>query len=101
MTKEQQAVAFMQSLRGEWIVGQALTIAARALTDPSKPIQELEPSNAKDMLYLRDALFPMYSDIQTTLLQAEVAAQRRRDQDAAGDKQDEADFLRESQGEGR
>lgn len=97
----EQAVDFLQSLRGKWIVGQALTIAARVLTDPAKPVEQREPSNAKDMLYLRDALFPLWSDIQKHLLEAEVAAQRRRDQDEAGDKQDEADFLRESQGEGR
>ena len=97
----EEAVAFLHSLRGSWIVGQALTIAARQLTDLYKPVEQREPSNAKDMLYLRDALFPMWSSVQTTLLQAEVAAQRKRDQDEAGDKQDEADNRRESEGEGR
>jgi len=99
--KTEKAVEFLGSLRGNWIVGQALTIAARELTDLYKPIEQREPSNAKDMLYLRDALFPMWASVQASLLQTEVVAQRKRDQDEAGDKQDEADNRRESEGEGR
>ena len=71
------------------------------LTAPTTLPEDREPSNAKDMLYLRDALFPMWSDVQASLRHAAVVAERRKQQDEAGDKQDEADFLKESQGEGR
>ncbi len=99
----EKAVAFLHSLRGNWIVGQALTVAARALAGPAstRPYHEQEPSNAKDMLYLRDSLFSMYSDVQASLTTAAVTAERHIEQDKAGDKQDEADNRRESEGEGR
>lgn len=45
-------VAFANSVRGQYVIGQALSIASRVLTDPARPIHEREPSNAADMVYL-------------------------------------------------
>ena len=58
------ARAFAQSIRGQFIISQALTVAARAIDSPSLRMTEREPSNAADMIYLRDSIFPLYSVIQ-------------------------------------
>jgi len=48
------AIKFARSLRGQYIIGQALFIAAERLTDPSRKAWEREPSNAEDMRYLME-----------------------------------------------
>jgi len=58
------ARAFANSIRGQFIISQALTVAARAIDNPNVPMTAREPSNAADMLYLRNSIFPLYSVIQ-------------------------------------
>ena len=60
MTEKEQAIAFAGSMRGVYIISQALLIASEVLTDESRPAREREPSNAADMLYLREHLFPLF-----------------------------------------
>ena len=59
-TEIEQAIEFAGSTRGVYIISQALLIASEVLTDESKPVSEREPSNAADMLYMREHLFPFY-----------------------------------------
>jgi len=58
------ARAFANSIRGQFIISQALTVAARAIDNTDLRMVEREPSNAADMLYLRNSIFPLYSVIQ-------------------------------------
>ena len=55
----QEAIALAQSVRGQWIMGQALHYAIIALEKIEKPYREI--SNIADMKLLRDNLFPMFS----------------------------------------
>ena len=58
MSDNRDAVEFLQSIRGQFIVGQALVLAIEEIT--SRPEVEQEPSNVADMEFLVDNLFPMY-----------------------------------------
>lgn len=53
------AAALANSPRGHFIISQALTIAARALSEVPEP--HTEHSNIADMRFLRDNLFPLYA----------------------------------------
>ena len=58
MTKEQEAIEFLGSMRGQYIMGQALQLAINALESVEPEVMR-ERSNIKDMEFLRDELFPM------------------------------------------
>ena len=58
-----QAAAFFQSMRGQFIIGQALVLAIKEIN--SRPEVEREPSNVADMAFLVDNLFPMYRAVST------------------------------------
>lgn len=49
------AIKFMQSFRGQYIIGQALFYAIKELKSVEEAYQE--KSNIEDMKYLRDELF--------------------------------------------
>lgn len=56
------ALKFMSSLRGQFIMGQALYIAAETLKKVDEPFTEL--SNIADMEYLMDNVFPMFKQLK-------------------------------------
>ena len=58
MTKEQEAIEFLGSMRGQYIMGQALQLAINTLESVEPEVMR-ELSNIKDMEFLRDELFPM------------------------------------------
>ena len=58
----EKAVNFCNSIRGRYIIGQALHIAIEELN--KVPAPHKEPSNIQDMEFLRDNLFNMYSTVQ-------------------------------------
>ena len=58
MTPEDQATMLMQSLRGQYIIGQALYIALESMQN--RPDIEREPSNEADMRLLMEQIFPIY-----------------------------------------
>ena len=62
MTEEKRAVAFVNSMRGKYIIGQALHIAIGELEKVEPPHRE--QSNIDDMIYLRDNLFPTFSQVE-------------------------------------
>ncbi len=71
MTKEQQkaieqrkAVEFASSLRGQYILSQALCLAIEKMNEV-EPKHMKEESNIADMEYLLDELFPIYKAVQT------------------------------------
>lgn len=72
--KPEDAAEFAGSIRGQFIISQALVIAARVLDDPTLLPEDREPSNAADMLYLADNLFNIF---QATERAATAAALRR------------------------
>ena len=49
------AEALVQSLRGQYIIGQALDVAIEVMEKAERP----ETSNIRDMKLLRDELFPI------------------------------------------
>ncbi len=52
----------MDSMRGHFIVSQALLLAIELMESRTK-IEEQEPSNVADMQLLLDELFPMYKPV--------------------------------------
>lgn len=60
----QEAVKFLQSPRGQYIISQALCLAIKEINN--RPKTEQEPSNVADMEYLVEALFPLYRAVEAT-----------------------------------
>jgi len=52
----------MDSMRGHFIVSQALLLAIESMESRTK-IEEQEPSNVADMQLLLDEVFPMYKPV--------------------------------------
>lgn len=61
----QTAWQFLQSEKGKYIIGQALSIAIKTLSTVEGA--EQEKSNIEQMQYLERVLFPMYSEIQRAM----------------------------------
>ena len=62
----QQATEFLTSLRGQYIISQALCLAIVKMNDDTAGRPHMrEESNISDMEYLRDELFPIYKAVQT------------------------------------
>jgi len=59
-----EAMAFLLSARGNFIVSQALVLAIRTIKSRPKTFQE--PSNVADMEYLLDTLFPIYKAVEAS-----------------------------------
>ena len=59
--KEQRALLLRDSMRGGFIISQALLLAIESIE--SRPKMEQEPSNVADMQLLLDELFPMYKPV--------------------------------------
>ena len=62
MTQE-QVTQFATSIRGQYILSQALCLAIEKLNEV-EPEHMREQSNIADMEYLRDELFPMHKAVQ-------------------------------------
>jgi hypothetical protein len=62
--KEWSATDFASSVRGQYIISQALCLAIEKLKDENIPMNMREVSNVTDMEYLRDELFPIYKAVQ-------------------------------------
>ena len=65
MTNE-QAIEFASSVRGQYILSQALCLAIKKLNDDTagRP-HKREDSNISDMEFLLDEVFPIYKAVQT------------------------------------
>lgn len=61
-TDRDKAVALAQSMRGQFIISQALCLAIRAIN--SRPEELQEPSNVADMEFLVQQLFPIYRVVE-------------------------------------
>ena len=61
--KEWSATDFASSVRGQYIISQALCLAIEKLNE-IQPEHMREQSNISDMEYLRDELFPIYKAVQ-------------------------------------
>jgi len=68
MDEREKALALFSSMRGQYIISQALFLAHRELKDA-------EPSNAADMKLLHDELFPIFNDY---LFSAMTAAHKQK-----------------------
>lgn len=60
--ERKDALNFMCSLRGQYILAQALYVAAETLKKVPAPHTEL--SNIADMEYLMDHLYPIYKELE-------------------------------------
>lgn len=60
--RREMAIDIAKSVRGGYIVSQALTIAAQVIM--ARPKEYREPSNVADMNLLRDELFPTYKLVE-------------------------------------
>jgi hypothetical protein len=58
-TKHEIAIALAQSMRGQYIISQALTKAINLMKKEKYP----ETSNIQDMEMLRDMLFPIFFEV--------------------------------------
>jgi len=67
MTDKENAVEFASSIRGQYILSQALCLAIEKLNETPEPMQET--SNISDMKYLLDELFPIYKAVQDATAQ--------------------------------
>ena len=66
MNEQNKAIEFASSVRGQYIISQALCLAIQKLDDDTAGRPHLrEDSNISDMEYLRDELFPIYKAVQT------------------------------------
>lgn len=63
ITKE-EVMGFATSIRGQYIIGQALSVAIEKL-EQETDIRFREPSNIDDMKYLRDNLYSLFSTLET------------------------------------
>lgn len=65
-TKEMnEAIEFAESLRGNYIIGQALFYGIKALEEVPNPYRE--NSNISDMKYIRDNLYMFPDELYTTV----------------------------------
>jgi ethanolamine utilization protein EutP (predicted NTPase) len=65
MTRETtQALKFLNSMRGQYIVSQALYHAIQTME--KVPAPHTEVSNIEDMKYLMDNLFPIFKSVAAT-----------------------------------
>jgi len=62
MDKKNKAIKLFNSVRGRYIMGQALYIAVKEMETIEEPFKEI--SNINDMKLLMQELFPMYSGIK-------------------------------------
>ena len=62
-TELDQAKDFATSMRGQYILSQALCLAIEKMKEV-EPEHMREVSNISDMEYLRDELFPIYKAVQ-------------------------------------
>ena len=65
-TELDQAKEFAISMRGQYILSQALCLAIEKMNE--QPENRREVSNISDMEYLRDELFPIYKAVQNAEL---------------------------------
>ncbi len=63
MTEKEKAINFCNSIRGKYIISQALCLAVKEIN--SRPQHAQEPSNVADMEYLIEQLFPLYRVVET------------------------------------
>lgn len=56
-----QAIALVQSPRGQYIMSQALTLAIEKLEEVEPPLREV--SNISDMRLIQEHLFPLYKEV--------------------------------------
>ena len=61
-SQQEQATEFAASIRGQYIISQALWHAIVKLNEVPEPMKE--ESNISDMEFLLDNLFPMYKAVQ-------------------------------------
>jgi len=59
--KNKKAIEFASSLRGQYILSQALSMAIEKMKEVPEHMQEV--SNISDMEYLRDEIFPIYKAV--------------------------------------
>ena len=57
-----EALKYLSTLRGQYIMGQALYIAIQTLKAVPDPYTE--HSNIRDMEYFMDKLFPMFKELK-------------------------------------
>ena len=63
--QQTEALAFLASQRGQFIVSKALVHAIEELEKVPSPYTEV--SDIDDMKFLRDMLFPLYSILQSSV----------------------------------
>jgi hypothetical protein len=69
MTEKEKAIQLFDSVRGKYIVSQALCLAIKSIKEREPELQE--PSNMADMELLLN-LFPIYKVLEATIEQLQV-----------------------------
>ena len=60
-TRKERAKSLLDSIRGHFIVSQALFLAIKSIE--KRPFRHQEPSNVEDMQLLLDEIFPLYKEL--------------------------------------
>lgn len=60
-TRKERAKSLFDSIRGHFVVSQALFLAIKSIE--KRPFRHQEPSNAEDMQLLLDEIFPLYKEL--------------------------------------
>lgn len=63
LTDREKAINLLQSMRGQYIISQALCLAIKTIN--SRPRELQEPSNVLDMEFLVQNLFPIYRAVES------------------------------------
>jgi hypothetical protein len=63
LTNREKAINLLQSMRGQYIISQALCLAIKMIN--CRPPELQEPSNVKDMEFLVQNLFPIYRAVES------------------------------------
>ena len=61
MPEKGEAIEFFNSIRGQYIISQALYLAIESIK--ARTILKQEPSNMADMQFLLDNLFPIFKSV--------------------------------------
>ena len=74
-----EATEFLQSMRGQYIISQALCLAVKEMSKVKEP--HTEHSNIADMNYLIDSLFPICRLIEGVKEKREQAIKELKDKE--------------------
>ena len=75
--KFKRGILLFSSLRGQYIISQALCVAIKTLKKVKKPYRE--ESNIQDMEILLETIFPLYKGVKEAEMKVRHSGRKKRD----------------------